>query len=245
MAKIKLEDIQNELALDGWKVISTHYENLLQEMTFECPEGHQVSMPWKKLRTKRECPLCKNNIYTQNEGKIIPKTKGTTRILSLDQSTHVTGYAIFDDNQLISYGTFSAQGNEETDRFVSVKNWFISMVNNWQPQMVSIEGIQYQDEGNGQKMGITVFQTLARLQGILMITCKELKLPFEICPTNTWRHFCGVKGRSRTDRKRSMQMLVKQWYDITVSDDESDAIGIGRYSVNQMKKNTTVSNWET
>lgn len=37
MAKIKLEDIQNELAADGWKVISTTYENLKSEMTFECP----------------------------------------------------------------------------------------------------------------------------------------------------------------------------------------------------------------
>ena len=94
-------------------------------------------------------------------------------------------------------------------------------------------------------MGVTVFQTLARLQGILMLTCHEMKVPYEICPTNTWRHECGVKGRSRTDRKRSMQMLVKQWYGISVSDDESDAIGIGRYMTGRLKRNSTVTNWET
>jgi hypothetical protein len=32
MAKIKLEDIQNELAADGWKVISEEYTNLDTEM---------------------------------------------------------------------------------------------------------------------------------------------------------------------------------------------------------------------
>ena len=118
------------------------------------------------------------------------------------------------------------------------------MIQNWRPDFIAIEGIQYQDEGNGQKMGVTVFQTLARLQGVLMLVCHEARVPFEICPTNTWRHDCGVKGRSRTDRKRSMQMLVKQWYDISVSDDESDAIGIGHYMTGRIQRNTTVTNWE-
>ena len=39
-------------------------------------------------------------------------------------------------------------------------------------------------------------------------------------------------------------MLVKQWYDISVSDDESDAIGIGHYMTGRIQRNTTVTNWE-
>jgi hypothetical protein len=62
-----------------------------------------------------------------------------------------------------------------------------------------------------------------------MITCYELGVPFEICPTNTWRAHCKVRGNSRTDKKRSMQLLAKTWYDVTVSEDEADAIGIGKY----------------
>ena len=49
---------------------------------------------------------------------------------------------------------------------------------------------------------------------------------------------------SRTDKKRSMQLLVKQWYDVTVSEDEADAIGIGHHLVTFIKKNTEVTNWE-
>jgi hypothetical protein len=59
MAKIRLEDIENELNAEGWLVISTEYTNLDTEMTFECPKGHRVFMPWKKLRSKHECPTCK------------------------------------------------------------------------------------------------------------------------------------------------------------------------------------------
>jgi hypothetical protein len=38
--------------------------------------------------------------------------------------------------------------------------------------------------------------------------------------------------------------LVKEWYDVSVSDDESDAIGIGHYLTDKIIKNTTIENWE-
>ena len=243
MAKITLDQIKQEIEQDGWKVHSLEYKNLETEMSFECSNGHNVFAPWKKLRTRRECPICKQTTFQQSD-KIVPKPKGATRILALDQATKVTGYSIFDNGELVKYGTFQTTSDDEVARCVSVRNWLVSMINNWKPDHIGIEGIQFQEEGNGQKMGVTVFQTLARLQGILMLTCYEAKIPYEICPTNTWRHECGVKGRSRTDRKRSMQMLVKQWYGISISDDESDAIGIGHYMVGRRQRNSTVTNWE-
>lgn len=91
-------------------------------------------------------------------------------------------------------------------------------------------------------MGITVFQTLARLQGILMETCYELDIDFHICPTNTWRHHCDVKGRTRADKKQSMKNLIKQWYDMTVTDDVADAIGIGKYLSDSSIDNIEVVN---
>lgn len=36
-------------------------------------------------------------------------------------------------------------------------------------------------------MGVTTFEALARLQGILMITLYDLKIPFEIIHTSIWR----------------------------------------------------------
>ena len=119
------------------------------------------------------------------------------------------------------------------------------MISNWDPDCVAIEGIQFQEESSGQKMSVTVFQGLARLQGVLMEACYALKVDFVVCPTNTWRNHCGVKGRYRADKKRSMQLLVKQWYDIKVTEDEADAIGIGHHLVNYIQKNTTITNWET
>ena len=243
MGKIQLADIQAASQQAGWKVLSTTYTNLETEMNFECPKGHSVFLPWKKVRDRFECPICANSRQVSTQA-VITKPAGTRRLLALDQASHTTGYAIFDNGNLVSYGVFHSDLSDEIARCSRMKEWLISMITNCKPDFIGFEGIQFQEEGSGQKMGITVFQTLARLQGILMETAYSLKIPFEVCPTNTWRHFCGVKGRTRSDKKRSMQLLVKQQYNVLVSDDESDAIGIGHYLTHFVEKNTAVENWE-
>ena len=74
--------------------------------------------------------------------------------------------------------------------------------------------------------------------------CKELDIPYELCHTQVWRSYCKVKGKSRTDKKRSMQMIAKEWFDITVSNDCADAIGIGHYAYNTHFKKPVIENWE-
>lgn len=77
-----------------------------------------------------------------------------------------------------------------------------------------------------------------------MATCTEQKADYVIVPPATWRSHCGVKGRARADRKRSMQMRVKEWFDISVSDDVADAIGIGKYISETHKKKVEIFDWE-
>ena len=145
----------------------------------------------------------------------------------------------YDDDKVIKYGTLIAVEDNEIARDCTIKQWLINMIELWKPDFVGLEGIQYQ-----QNMGVTTFETLARLQGILMETLYELNIQFSICHTNTWRAYCKAKGRTRTDKKRSMQMLAKEWFDITVTDDEADAIGIGKYVAEVLNKNVVTYNWE-
>lgn len=242
MARITLDTINEELAPTGWKCVSGEYKNLESELQFQCDEGHEVYAPWKKIRTKRECPICKNNKFKKLVESVKPKIRGEKRVLALDQATHTTGWSIFDGNKLVRYGTFNTEIKNETARINAIKNWMLSMISNWNPDCVAIEGIQFQEESSGQKMSVTVFQGLARLQGVLMEACYALKVDFVVCPTNTWRNHCGVKGRYRADKKRSMQLIAKKEYDITVTDDEADAIGIGKYAADLSK--IEVTNWE-
>lgn len=242
--KITLQSIQDELTPHGWTVKSTSYTNLDTEMEFECDEGHQVFSSWKKLRSRLECPICKQNQYKQQTTKVVSKKGVKTRILALDQATHNTGWSVFDDGKLTQYGVFNAQGGDDIKRYKTIRDWFVSMVDNWKPDYIGIEGIQFQSAGGARLMGVDVFEKLARLQGVLMITANDLGIPLRICPTNTWRAHCGVKGVKRTDRKNSMKKLVKQWFDISVDDDTADAIGIGKYVSETYGAMIETKNWE-
>lgn len=242
MARITINSINEDLKNTGWKCLSETYKNLDSELQFQCEEGHMVCASWKKLRTRRECPRCKDNALKEKVLKAESKKKGIKRVLAIDQATHTCGWSIYDGQELIRYGTFTTNLKDEIARDSTIKNWMLSMIENWQPDAIGLEGIQYQDEVSGQKASVTVFQALARLQGILMETCYERKIEYVICPTNTWRHHCGVTGKTRIDKKRSMQYKAKEWHDITVSDDEADAIGIGKYTADLY--NIQVVNWE-
>lgn len=248
MAKITLDQVRQELKEKNWLVLSDKYENLTSEMTFQCPMGHKVYASWKKMRTKLECPICSEIKGTFESTEIKTKEKGKIRILALDQATYTTGFAIFDGLQLIHYGKFCVKDEEdydEIDRDIQVREWLISMIQNWKPDYIALEGIQLQDESSNKRIqSVTVFQTLARLQGILWETAREYNVPVEICHTAKWREACGVKGKHRTDKKRSMQLLAEQWYGIKATDDEADAIGIGTFVAKLKTCDKIIENWE-
>lgn len=243
MAKIKIEDIKSTAELHGWTLLSTEYKNLDTELTFECKEGHRIYAPYRKIRDKWECPICKENKYFNFFEEIKPKKKGIRRTLALDQATHLTGYSLFDNDNLIYAGVFQASKDDEIERDIEIKNWLIQMINNWNPDMIGLEDIQLQ-QINGKTIGVTTYRTLARLQGVLLAACTEQGVDWVCCPPATWRSHCGVKGRTRNDKKRSMQNLIKEWFDITVSDDVADAIGIGKWVSEKVNKTVALVNWE-
>ena len=61
MARITIESINEELKETGWKCVSETYQNLDTPLEFECDEGHIIQATWKKIRSKHECPRCKDN----------------------------------------------------------------------------------------------------------------------------------------------------------------------------------------
>lgn len=241
MGAIKIESIQQELP-EGWKLISTSYKNLDSSLEFECPVGHKVFSNWKKMRTRAECPICKEKTPLA-DATIIPKKKGIYRTIGIDQATHISGYSVYDGKELIKFGTFTVNETNEIQRDNTIKMWLCSIINNWQPDVIGLEGLQLQQNA-ARGIGVTTFETLARLQGILMEACYEQKVPFVICPTNTWRAHCKVKGQTREAKKNSMRQLAREWHNINVSEDEADAIGIGKYVAETYALTHQVQNWE-
>lgn len=151
-------------------------------------------------------------------------------IIALDQSTQLTGYAIFQDKDLIAHGVFSPSGDYE-HRIVKLRQWLLDKLEPLKPNVeVYFEDIQLQDLGGGN-IGVTTFKKLAHVQGALIVTCIEEDVPYTIVPAATWRKTCGIKGRVRSEYKPAAQAHVLEKYGIQATEDEADAICIGEHGV--------------
>ena len=234
--KLKYEDIKQEVVSLDWKLLSDSYTNLKTQMLFECPNGHENYYTMEYWRRHPECPICKSNKYFQMNDKA-PKSKGF-RILAFDQASIVSGWSVFDDNILIKFGHHESIGTSSVSRISKTKAWVASMIQMWKPDLIIFEDIQLQTfDGNEQ---VIVFKKLAHLQGVLKNYCYETGNTYKIVPPATWRHYNKVKGRSRTDKKKSAQLIVKELYDLNVTQDEADALLIGRWAVHDQESNKEV-----
>lgn len=241
MARILIEDIRVEIEKEGWKVLSDSYQNLNSEMIFECPQGHKVYSPWKKFRQKIECPYCKETINKLNNSEILPKKKGKKRILGIDQATKVSGWSIFDGEKLVHYGLYETSFTNRDEKIADVKNWLRSMIEMWRPDLVVLEDIQYQKRFGEEyvedaAVGVTTFKTLAHLQGVLINLLLENKIEYEIVSSATWRSHCKITGKTRNDKKKSCQLKIKEWYGVNITNDEADAICIGKYGADLLSQ---------
>ena len=106
--------------------------------------------------------------------------------------------------------------------------------------MIIIEDIQYQNN-------IQTFKVLAKLQGVLINTCIEHNLTYHVVHSATWKSFNNVKGKARLQQKEEAQRVVKTLYQLKVTQDEADAICMGRYAVHTYKNKThkshTIMDW--
>ena len=152
-------------------------------------------------------------------------------ILSVDQSSRCSGYAIFQNNQLVASGTFTVTDEFIPNRLVQIRNKINSLITEYHIDKVLLEDIQLQTQVNN----VATHKILAEVLGVLEELCAELHIPHEIIHSQTWKSGLDIRGRDRATQKKNAQMYVRNNYDLNVSQDESDAICIGSYYIKQKK----------
>lgn len=152
-------------------------------------------------------------------------------ILALDQSSRITGYAIFINNQLTASGTFTVADDYIPDRLVKIRNKVISLIEQYNIDKVLLEDIQMQTQVNN----VSTHKILAEVLGVLEELCAERKISHEVIHSQTWKSGLAIKGRDRTAQKKNAQEYVAITYNKKVSQDESDAICIGSHYIKQTK----------
>ena len=156
--------------------------------------------------------------------------------LSLDQSLNTTGYAIFDDKSLLTYGKFNVPATKPIEQRL---NLFIKEImkleETYQFQDIFFEDIQYQNNAE-------TYKKLAFVQAALIIWCYNTSHKFNILAPSHWRSILKNSykvnfGRSRKEQKQKAQELVRQMYQIDVTEDEADAICLGAAALKEKNDN--------
>ena len=154
------------------------------------------------------------------------------RLLAFDQSSRITGWCVFDDNELFDCGKFEIEGDEIGKRLLEFKSHVYHLLETFNPDKVAFEDIQLQASvGNN----VQTFKKLAMIYGILQLILEEENIPYEIVSAATWKSVLHIQGRSRPEQKRSAQEFAQKTYNIKASQDTCDAICL---AASLLKKNT-------
>ena len=153
-------------------------------------------------------------------------------ILALDQSSHITGYAVFKDRALVDYGKLDLQNPNIDVRLVQLRQFLIELIETYKIDYVIYEDIQQQ---NNIANNIQTFKTLSEVYGVVSELLEELKIPHSSVLSAQWKSTLGIKGKNRSEQKRNAQQYIQDNYGIKPTQDEADSICIG---LHYLKKNT-------
>lgn len=152
-------------------------------------------------------------------------------ILALDQASRTSGFAVFQEGQLVASGTFTYEDDDFSLRLVKIRNKVISLIEQYNINKILLEDIQLQ----GQTNNVETYRKLAEVRGVLSELACEMKISHEIIHSQTWKSGLDIKGRDRATQKRNAQAFVATTYNKKVSQDESDAICIGTHYIKSNK----------
>lgn len=145
------------------------------------------------------------------------------RIISFDQASVVTGWALFEDGKYIDSGVIKkSKDTPIAYRVPAMALAICKKIKEVQPDAVIIEDIQSQNS-------IKTTIDLARLQGGIIMSCANKHIPIHIYHPSTWRKALGFTQGTKTKRddlkKQATEYVKSLGFEIE-SEDESEAICI-------------------
>lgn len=145
-------------------------------------------------------------------------------LIALDESTTCTGYAVFDNGELIKHGLFSLKNKDVLERVSYIMEEIENLIKTYKPNNMVIEDVQI-------TMNAATAKSLLGLQFMIEVYAHRNNISCETYRTTKWRKILGLSNSRSLDRKAKKQETinyVKDKYGIDVlKDDESDAIAIG------------------
>lgn len=158
------------------------------------------------------------------------------KLLALDQSLNTSGWAIFEDDKLKTYGTFTISPTRPIEeRLHNIWKQVNELYALHEFDFLVFENIQ-QQYGN-----VETFKKLAYVQATLMLWCYNTAMKFKILGPSEWRKVISDKykikfGKARKEQKENCMKFIQEQYEKQCSEDEADAIALGTAAIIQMNK---------
>lgn len=159
------------------------------------------------------------------------------RLLALDQSSHITGYSIFIEDQLLTFGHFECSDTNLGKRLNQIIKKINELIQQYQIDEIIFEDIQLQQNKTDN---VKTFKVLAEVIGVLEQNFSQQKIKYSIIPPNVWKATFKIAGKGRKQEKQMAQQHALKTYGIQCTEDEADAVCIGAHYA---KKNATEWNW--
>ena len=146
------------------------------------------------------------------------------KLLSIDQSTQATGWALFDGTDLVKHGIITPRKSDDLwERMQIIRNGIDRIIKEEKPKAVVIEGVaMLRDQQALIKLG--------QLQGLIMASAFSRHIPIDIYMPTHWRKINGFKqggGVKRAFLKQQAIDMIERDYMISPPEDEAEAIAIG------------------
>ena len=145
------------------------------------------------------------------------------KILSFDQASVITGWALFEDGQYVDSGVIKKNKDMPiADRVPAMALAICAKIKEVKPDVVILEDIQNQNS-------VKTVVDLARLQGGIIMYCANKHIPIHIYHPSTWRRELNFTQGSKTKRdalKEQAADYVKGLGFEIENIDESEAICI-------------------
>ena len=150
------------------------------------------------------------------------------KLLALDQSSRITGWAVFYGEELVAHGKISVDDPDIGERLYKIKTQVIELIDKYEITEIVFEDIQLQ---TNVVQNIRTFKVLAEVFGVLYETFTELELSNEAVLAASWKSTLGIRGADRATQKRNAAEYVANTYNIKATQDECDAICIGTHYI--------------
>ena len=161
------------------------------------------------------------------------------KILTIDGSTHATGWSIGENTILQQHGCITASSKAVEKRIIKMRDQLSEIIKNNKINKIIMQEVR-------PDFGTHTTKVLMWLQAVIIISAYEInpKIEYEFVSASEWRAALKIKqgrGIKREQVKMSDIEYVKNKYNITVNDDQADAICIfDAYC----EKNDNEINWE-